>query len=762
MRMKTIPIYLFLVLLLTASFGFSQKVGLVLSGGGANGLAHIGVLKALEENNIPIDYICGTSSGAIVGSLYAIGYTPQQIESLVQTEKFKNLVFGKTEDKYNYYFKKNEDNASWIQFKMSFNSGIETTLPTHIINSIPIDFGLMEIYGKSAAAANYNFDSLMIPFRCVASDIDANKTIVFKNGDLGEALRASISYPFYLKPIFVNDKLLFDGGLYNNFPSDVMYNDFFPDYIIGSTVTSNVAPANDDNIVSQIRSMMMSTTNYGLMCETGMLIEPEVNIGLFDFSNPQQLIDSGYVSTLRKIEEIKKCLARRSSTEELTKKRESFFKKQHAIHFDKILIEGLNKKGSHYIQKNIRHKDEPLSLNELKKKYFNLSADDKISNMFPKAIFNKQNELYDLHLKVKKEKNIIASFGGNFSNRPISEGFVGLQYNHLSRVGLSIYGNTYFGRLYGSSQLKARLDIPARIPFYIQPAYTYNHWDYYKSSDLFFIDVKPSYLIQGDQYGELNIGIPAIYNGKIETGASYAYIKNEYYQTDKFTQQDTADTDEMTLFTTSIMYEKNTFNRKLYPSEGEHILLKLRYYLGEEFNQPGSTGVDIGTFRQDKEWVQLKAVYDNYFINRNKIKFGVYIEGLFSTQTLSVNYASTILIAPAFQPTPESRTLFLENYRANNYVAGGLKNIISFRKNLELRIEGYVFTPQQSILKGTDLKAHYGGKFDTKHYIATIAGVYTTPVGPISISVNYYDREVTPLSFLFHFGYTIFNKKALE
>ncbi|MBL7893476.1 MAG: patatin-like phospholipase family protein [Bacteroidia bacterium] len=761
--MKARNLYLLFIFVFTAFQCFSQKVGLVLSGGGASGLAHIGVLKALEENNIPIDYICGTSSGAMVGSLYAIGYTPAQIEKLVKSETFRNLALGKIENKYNYYFKKDDDNASWIQFKVSFNSGIETSLPTNIINSAPVDFGLMEIYAKSAAAAKYNFDSLMIPFRCVASDIDANESVVFKNGDLGEAIRASISYPFYLKPIIVNGKLLFDGGLYNNFPSDVMYNDFFPDYIIGSTVTGNVAPATDDNIVSQIRSMMMTTTNFGLMCETGTLIEPKTNIGPFDFNNPQQLIDSGYVSTMRKIHEIKQAISRRSDNTELNKKRTNFLNGQHEIFFDKISVEGVNKKQSHYIQKSIQHKNEPLGLPEMKKQYFKLVNDDKIKSLFPKASFNNQNGFYDLQLKVKKEKELVAFFGGNLSNRPISEGFVGLQYNYLGKTAVSIYGNTYFGRLYSSAQLKARIDIPTRIPFYLQPIITYNRWDYYKSSELFFADVKPTYLIQGDQYAGLDIGTPAVYNGKILAGAAYATIKNEYYQTDKFTQQDTADVDELNLFTSYIMYEKNTFNRKLYPSEGHYFLLKARYCTGEEFNQPGSTGIDKYTsFRQNKEWIQLKAVYDNYFIYRGRIKLGIRMEGVYSNQVLSANYASTILLAPAFQPTPETRTLFLENYRANNYLAGGLKNIISFRKNLELRLEGYIFLPQESILKGSDLKAYYGKSFDTKHYIATVAGVYTTPVGPISISMNYYDREKAPLTFLFHFGYTIFNKRALE
>src|ERR1019366_4369130 len=108
-------------------------------------------------------------------------------------------------------------------FKLSLDSSFTANLPTNIISSVPIDFALMEMTAKAAAAAHYNFDSLMVPFRCLASDVESKKSVVFRKGDLGQAIRASMSYPFYLHPITVDGKILFDGGLYNNFPTDVMY-----------------------------------------------------------------------------------------------------------------------------------------------------------------------------------------------------------------------------------------------------------------------------------------------------------------------------------------------------------------------------------------------------------------------------------------------------------------------------------------------------------------------------------------------------------
>ncbi len=109
-------------LCLVSTNSFAQKVGLVLSGGGSSGLAHIGVLKALEENNIPVDYITGTSIGAFVGAMYAIGYTPQQIEKIVLSDDFQNQVYGVIDKKYVYYFKKKDDNPSWVSLKFSLAS----------------------------------------------------------------------------------------------------------------------------------------------------------------------------------------------------------------------------------------------------------------------------------------------------------------------------------------------------------------------------------------------------------------------------------------------------------------------------------------------------------------------------------------------------------------------------------------------------------------------------------------------------------------
>ena len=142
-----------LISVLLLSFDLNaQKVGIVLSGGGASGLAHIGFLRALEDNNIPIDYISGTSMGALIGGLYSAGYNTHEIEMIFTSDEFRLWTEGKIDDKYVHYFKKFPDDASWIKLKLSLDSLIENNIPTNIINSTSLDFGLAELFSSSTAA----------------------------------------------------------------------------------------------------------------------------------------------------------------------------------------------------------------------------------------------------------------------------------------------------------------------------------------------------------------------------------------------------------------------------------------------------------------------------------------------------------------------------------------------------------------------------------------------------------------------------------
>lgn len=204
-------IYILLLLILIPLQMEAQKVGLVLSGGGAKGLTHIGIIRALEENEIPIDYITGTSMGAIVGSLYAMGYSPDEMEQLLKSDDFKRWYSGDVEEKYIYYFKKNPPTPEFINIRISLKDSLKSVkphfLPNSIVDPIQMNIVFLQLFAQSTAACKENFDSLFIPFRCIASDVYNKRAMILKDGDLGDAVRASMSFPAMFKPIEIDSIL---------------------------------------------------------------------------------------------------------------------------------------------------------------------------------------------------------------------------------------------------------------------------------------------------------------------------------------------------------------------------------------------------------------------------------------------------------------------------------------------------------------------------------------------------------------------------
>jgi NTE family protein len=297
---------------------------------------------------------------------------------------------------------------------------------------------------------------------------------------------------------------------------------------------------------------------------------------------------------------------------------------------------------------------------------------------------------------------------------------------------------------------------------YIEPNFTISRWDYYRSSNLFYSLQKPAYLTQRDRYGEIMFGHPAGTRAKVMYGGGVAELSNIYYQTANFNDKDTADQTNILFTYAAAEYEYNTLNRKLYASEGALINVRAKYVNGTEDFIPGNKTIQKPDSNQSRSWVMFKAKIDYYLKPFQFFKIGLLAEGVFSTQQLFLNYTSSVLSAPAFMPTPESKTLFLPNFRAYQYAAGGIKMIFHPFKPIDLRFEGYLFQPYQSIEQKADLTAQLSTPLLHQYIVGMGALVYHTPLGPISMSVNYYHKEPQPWTFLFHFGYTIFNRKSIE
>jgi NTE family protein len=756
-----------LILLLLMPFAHclqAQKVGVVLSGGGAAGVAHVGVLKALEQNNIPIDFITGTSMGALVGGMYAMGYPPDKIEKLILSDEFEKLVTGRIDSRFIYFFRKAPENASWIALKFYVDSALHYRPPVNLISPVNMNYAMMEYTAAASAAAGYNFDSLFVPFRCVAADIHNKKEVVFSGGDLGEALRASSAYPFYIKPVTVENKLLFDGGLYNNFPADVMYTDFLPDIIIGSTVVAEMTPPKEDDIFSQIKNMVMERTSYTSVCESeNMLIVRPVlpRVQILEFSKSRTMIDSGYTATLRKMDIIKQMIPRRVDSLQRNNYRERFSKKANDVFFTSVQIEGLDKSQVSYVKGILRAEGKSLSTEQLRPYYFRLALDDRISKIFPTAEMQSSGK-YKLRLRMKTDRDILTQFGGVFSSRPVNMGFIALSYKRLGYLGITADGNAYFGKFYSSAQLKATIDFPFRLPFLLETNFTLNNFDYFNSASTFFEDTRPSYLIQYERAWHAALAIPFGNRIRLRTGITQARMVDDYYQTQQFLSVDTADRTIFGHHSIQVQLEGDRLNRKQFANEGSAFLFSCRIFNGIEENIPGSTSSSKFYFSQRHAFYRIRLRGDKFLNRSGWARVGLFAEAVISNQPLFNNYISTQLQAAAFTPIPESQTIFLPNFRAHQFVAGGAKLIFPFTGRLDLRIEAYLFQPYRQILETSDRKAYLGHAFEKRFFTGSASLVYNTPLAPVAVSVNYYQDEKTPFSVIFTAGYLIFNRRAHE
>lgn len=292
----------FVMVLLIISIELSaQKNGLVLSGGGAPGIAHIGVIKALEENEIPIDYIIGTSIGALVGGLYASGMSPDEMILFFKSAEFRK----------------------WKRMSLKFQKN--TIIPYRIIDSFRIKKYLEELTQQATTLSKSNFDSLFVPFRCVASDIHNKRPYLFSRGSLATAIRASMSYPFLFEATEVDSLLLFDGGIYNNFPTDIMMKSFNPNFMIGSIVAYNPPKATTKDIIMQLQNMIVCETNYNIPDSLGVTINFDLNnVSVFDFSDIDGLIKIGYEQTIKQIQSIKQKSFRIQALSEIQQKRQLY------------------------------------------------------------------------------------------------------------------------------------------------------------------------------------------------------------------------------------------------------------------------------------------------------------------------------------------------------------------------------------------------------------------------------------------------------
>lgn len=764
--MKRLQLTLFIALLCFTSY--AQKVGVVLSGGAAKGLAHVGVLKALEENEIPIDYIVGTSMGGIIAGCYASGMSPEEIENLVLSEKFLRLVNGLPEKGFNYFYHQSYDNPNFLKLNLSLDSILNLQLNTSLASDVSLNFALADLFSQASAISNNNFDSLFVPLRVVTADIFTQNQVILSKGILSDALRATQTVPFFYNPIRVDGKYLFDGGLYNNFPVDVAQDAFQPDAIIGVNVSSKIYndyPYSLDEklIANSLLFLLLDKSDPASVPENGVYIQPNLKgFSSFDFGEAKRMIDSGYVQTLRQIDEIKEKIKARITCNEITARRNRFNVRSPEMIFDKVVLEGFNVKQRKYIRRIFRYNEKnPKSFyySNVKKGYFKLVSENYFSNVYPNILYDSAHRTFQLKLTRRPQKNFQVDFGGVIATRDVSNIYLGFNFFNFNNQLLHIYTGFQTGNFYKAADIKTRLDFP--FQFFIEPFIGFNSWDYLHSGDLLYEVSSPTILRRINRKYGLNIGWPFgnQYKGvlKIEKFNN----TDNYANGDIFVSSDTLDQLRTRGTLGELLFTTNTLNRKQYANAGRSFSFALQYFNLNENFRPGNTSVKTLSVADKHQWFRFKATAEQYF-KAGWYRPGFYAQAVFSNQPFFQNYFGTLINAPGFNPMLDSPTLLLENFRALNYVAGGFRNVFTLKNRLDLRLEAYLFKPIEYLKQGSNQEALVVEDIRTLYFASTVGLVMHSPIGPVSLSLNYYDDKQNQLGVLLHIGFLLFNKHSLD
>ena len=283
------------------------KVGVVLGGGGAKGAAHIGVLKYLEEIGIPIDYVAGTSMGSIMAGLYAMGYTPDELAKLIANVNWSEYIGNQIDRNVMSYEMRKRRTTTVLNVPFSLESLMHKELNGSLMNELPSAYvnnsSLINLFNNLCIGyqEDMDFNDLPIPFACVATDLVTGDEVVLRSGNVPTAIRASMAIPGVFAPVVIDDMVLVDGGLVNNFPADVL-KAMGADIIIGVEITKDKQfTANDLKSLPQLMGRLLTNTTSAKRTENRSLcdiyIVPDVSgYGMLSFtpSAIDTLVNRGY------------------------------------------------------------------------------------------------------------------------------------------------------------------------------------------------------------------------------------------------------------------------------------------------------------------------------------------------------------------------------------------------------------------------------------------------------------------------------------
>lgn len=476
--MKKLVLLLFLGIFFT---GFTQdilpktdlKVGLVLSGGGAKGFAHIGVIKVLEEAGIRVDYIGGTSMGAIVGALYASGYNAHQLDSIIRQTDFSSILQDKLPRDSKSFYQKENDEKYIITLPVK---GKSIGLPSAISKGQNV-FNLFSRLTEHVQDIQ-DFNNLPIPFLCIATDLETGKQVILDHGYLPEAIRASGSLPTLLEPVIIDGKYLSDGGIANNFPVQEVIN-MGADVVIGVDVQDKLKLR--DNL-SSATAIVMQIINFNLYSEDAdkkklvdIYIHPNVNgISVVSFDKTDQIIKSGEDEARKELPYLISIAKQQSDKLKLVKG-VTIYPKNRKIKISEIEINGLKNYSKEYIINKLDIKiNDSITFQSFKSGVERLSATDNFKSINYKFLPKDDGNIIIMNVE---ESNLKSTFS------------ISAHYDNLFKTGVLLNYQTkgfFIKNDILSTDLVLGDNVRYQVNYYVDNGF---HWNFgFRTRYVKFID----------------------------------------------------------------------------------------------------------------------------------------------------------------------------------------------------------------------------------------------------------------------------------
>lgn len=740
--------------------GKGEKIGLVLSGGGAKGIAHIGVIKALEDNDIPVDCLAGTSMGAVVGSLYSCGYSPEQMMELVTSKVFLNSSTGTIDPDLTYYFSQREPTPEWLSVNVSLKtiedgSISSQIIPSSLISPLPMNIEFLNLFTPYTEQIKGDFNNLFVPFRCVCSDVYNKHKVVLHSGSLGNAVRASMSFPTVFRPIEINGLLMYDGGIYDNFPVDVMQEDFDPDFIIGVSVSGPDGKPEVGNLMDQLEDMIIQNNNYSVPSENGIKIQvPVLNFGVLDFPAAKTIYEIGYKTGLSMVDSIKSRISARRPLETVTQRRKEFAAATPEVVFDSVAVTGASKGQSRYLRflftKGLEKR--PFGLAQTQSAYYRAISGGKLNNLIPFALLNDPTEGKNTLLLQADVKNPWSvGVGGWITSTTQSMLYLRLGYHTLSYNSLDVDLSGWIGQSYYAGMLAGKFTIHTQRPSYMKVEGVMSRYKFYNSQLMFYQESTPSFVSEIENYAKLKYCVATGLKSIATASFGYAYRSDRFLADYDDNASGRVDLNRYHDLALQFDWEYNTLSNPQYPMSGRRAKFNMTGQRIEANYIPGKIESDQTGYQPHYKG-SLWAEWEQYFPVHRHFVIGAMAQGLVSFQRVYGTYMSDKIREAAFAPTPSTRNYFNPAFRNDNYVAVGFMPIWNPFSKFQIRGSFYGYQPIRNIEANAEGNAHYSGWMKGTQFIGEVAALYNFSFASLSIYGNYLSNPRKNWNFGISFG----------